>query len=77
VLVVGAIMEEAEHGSDVGPYVADALARYILGPDSTRPAPVRREAVAAALVRDSAPRPQPIPDSAAPLPEAAPADTPR
>lgn len=34
VLVVGAIMEEMEHGSDVGPYVADALARYILGPDS-------------------------------------------
>ncbi|HEU4828838.1 MAG TPA: penicillin-binding transpeptidase domain-containing protein, partial [Gemmatimonadales bacterium] len=72
VLVVGAIMEEMEHGSDVGPYVADALARYILGPDSTRPAPVRREAVTAALVRDSAPRPEVVPDSGAPLPQAAP-----
>jgi penicillin-binding protein 2 len=77
VLVVGAIMEEAEHGSDVGPYVADALARYILGPDSTRPAPVRREAVAAALVRDSAPRPEALPDSAEPIPAAVPPETPR
>jgi penicillin-binding protein 2 len=77
VLVVGAIMEEAEHGSDVGPYVADALARYILGPDSTRPAPVRREAVAAALVRDSAPRPETIPDSATPPAPALPPETPQ
>lgn len=72
VLVVGAIMEESEHGSTVGPYVADALARYILGPDSTRPAPVRRAAVEAVLPRDSAPRPEPV-DSGAAAPAPAPA----
>ncbi|HEU5050205.1 MAG TPA: penicillin-binding protein 2 [Gemmatimonadales bacterium] len=72
VLVVGAIMEESEHGSTVGPYVADALARYILGPDSTRPAPVRRAAVEAVLPRDSAPRPEPV-DSNAAAPAPAPA----
>ena len=62
-LVVGAIMEEAEHGSDVAPYVANALVRYILGPDTTSAA--RVPVAPAAFERDSAPRPQEIPDSAA------------
>lgn len=42
-----------------------------------RAAPVRREAVAAALVRDSAPRPETIPDSGAPPTPALPPETPR
>jgi penicillin-binding protein 2 len=64
-LVVGAIMEEAEHGSIVGPYVANALVRYILGPDNT--AAARRPVlVPQAFEQDSAPRPEILPDSALP-----------
>ncbi len=64
-LVVGAIMEEAEHGSTVGPYVANALVRYILGPDTSVAAPRRPIVVQEAFERDSAPRPEVLPDSAA------------
>ena len=63
-LVVGAIMEEAEHGSTVGPYVANALVRYILGPDTSVAAPRRPIVVQEAFERDSAPRPEVLPDSA-------------
>ena len=65
VLVIGAIMEEAEHGSDVAPYVSDALARYILGPDTARSS-APRIVLTDAIVRDSAPRPEVVPDSAPP-----------
>ena len=75
-LVVGAIMEEAEHGSLVGPYVANALVRYILGPDTSAAAAARRPVVVQeSFERDSAPRPEEIPDSAA-VPAAVPPPAP-
>ncbi|MGH7498735.1 MAG: penicillin-binding protein 2, partial [Gemmatimonadales bacterium] len=40
-LVVGAIMEFAEHGTVAAPYVVSALRRYILGPDSAGPIKVK------------------------------------
>jgi penicillin-binding protein 2 len=55
VLVVGAIMEAAEHGSVVGPYVSKVLARYILGPDTTR-------------AQVDTPSPRVFPGDSAPLP---------
>ncbi len=82
VLVVGAIMEAAEHGSVVGPYVTKVLARYILGPDTTKaqvntPSPQ-------AFPRDSAPLPVEITDSGrrvvaptAPAPDTVPPEPPR
>jgi penicillin-binding protein 2 len=75
-LVVGAIMEEAEHGSLVGPYVANALVRYILGPDTVAAAPRRAVVVQEAFERDSAPRPEEIPDTAAPAAPATAVPTP-
>jgi penicillin-binding protein 2 len=33
-IIVGAIMEFAEHGSRVAPFVADVISRYVLGPDA-------------------------------------------
>ena len=36
-LIVGGIMEFAEHGTVVAPYVVRTLRRYILGPDGRRP----------------------------------------
>jgi penicillin-binding protein 2 len=75
-LVVGAIMEEAEHGSLVGPYVANALVRYILGPDTSAAASARRPIVVQeSFERDSAPRPEEIPDSGA-VPAAVPPPAP-
>ncbi len=60
-IVIGAIMEFAEHGSSVAPYVVRAIRRYVLGPEA--PAPPRREIE---FQVDSAPRDQPIePDSMA------------
>ena len=35
-LVVGGIMEFAEHGTTVAPYVVRTLRRYMLGPDTRR-----------------------------------------
>jgi penicillin-binding protein 2 len=65
-LVVGGIMEFAEHGTVVAPYVIRTLRRYILGPDTAGTIKVKvllDEAVAPA---DSAPRPVELdPDSAA------------
>jgi penicillin-binding protein 2 len=60
-IVVGAIVEFAEHGSSVAPLVTRIIARHLLGPDAVRPrtAPLRLE-----LPQDSAPEPLPIlPDS--------------
>jgi penicillin-binding protein 2 len=60
VLVVGGIMEAAEHGTVVAPYVVKALSRYILGP-GTVTTPVELQ-----LPVDSAPRDAPAPDSEPP-----------
>ena len=56
-IVVGAIVEFAEHGSSVAPLVTRIIARHLLGPDAVRPrtAPLRLE-----LPQDSAPEPLPI-----------------
>lgn len=60
-IVIGAIMEFAEHGSSVAPYVVKAIRRYLLGPEA--PAPPRRDIE---FQVDSAPRDLPIePDSLA------------
>jgi penicillin-binding protein 2 len=65
-LVVGGIMEFAEHGTTVAPYVIRTLRRYILGPDTVGTIKVKillDEAIAPA---DTAPRPVELdPDSAA------------
>jgi len=63
-LVVGGIMEFAEHGTVVAPYVVQALRRYILGPDTAAAkAPVKLRVLAP---EDSAPRTLELdPDSAA------------
>lgn len=61
-LVVGGIMEFAEHGTTVAPYVVQVLRRYVLGPDTAR-APIRMKVLAP---EDSAPRTIELdPDSAA------------
>lgn len=60
VLVVGGIMEAAEHGTVVAPYVIKVLSRYILGPGNP-PVPVELQ-----LPVDSAPRDAPAPDSGPP-----------
>jgi penicillin-binding protein 2 len=66
-LVVGGIMEFAEHGTTVAPYVVQTLRRYILGPDATTPVKMGvllDEALTSQ--RDTAPRPLELnPDSAA------------
>ncbi len=60
-IVIGAIMEFAEHGSSVAPYVVKAIRRYVLGPEA--PPPPRRDVE---FQVDSAPRDVPIePDSIA------------
>jgi penicillin-binding protein 2 len=63
-LVVGGIMEFAEHGTVVAPYVVQALRRYVLGPDTTAAkVPVKLRVLAP---EDSAPRTLELdPDSAA------------
>ena len=62
-LVVGGIMEFAEHGTVVAPYVVQALRRYVLGPDSASKSPVKVRVIAP---EDSAPRTLELdPDSAA------------
>jgi membrane peptidoglycan carboxypeptidase len=77
-LVIGGIMEFAEHGTVVAPYVINALRRYILGPAE----PMERVRVLTdeSVQGDSAPRPIQLPDSAPatpPLPGAAGAAAPR
>jgi penicillin-binding protein 2 len=62
-LVVGGIMEFAEHGTVVAPYVVAALRRYILGPDTAAKAAVKLRVI---VPDDSAPRTLELdPDSAA------------
>jgi penicillin-binding protein 2 len=64
-LIVGGIMEFAEHGTTVAPYVVQVLRRYILGPEATGPVKLglQDESVGP---RDIAPRPIELnPDSAA------------
>jgi penicillin-binding protein 2 len=65
-LIVGAIMEFAEHGTVAAPYVIRSLRRYILGPDTAGAIKVKVLLDEAAAVQDSAPRPIELdPDSAA------------
>ena len=59
-LVVGAIFEFGEHGSDVAPYVMRAIRRYLMGPDAGIEGHPRRlelpgDAPAAPLPADSIP----------------------
>jgi hypothetical protein len=64
-LIVGGIMEFAEHGTRVAPYVVQTLRRYILGPEATGPVKLGLQDEAAGP-RDIAPRPIELnPDSAA------------
>jgi penicillin-binding protein 2 len=59
-VVIGAIMEHAEHGTTVAPYVVQALSRYVLGPGEPPPK------LQIKIPVDSAPRDVPAPDSSAP-----------
>jgi hypothetical protein len=58
-IVIGAIMEHAEHGTTVAPYVVQALSRYVLGPSEPPPK------LQLQIPVDSAPRDVPAPDSTA------------
>jgi penicillin-binding protein 2 len=65
-LVVGGIMEFAEHGTTVAPYVIRTLRRYILGPDTVGTIKVKVLLDEAVVPADTAPRPVELdPDSAA------------
>jgi penicillin-binding protein 2 len=65
-LVVGGIMEFAEHGTTVAPYVVRALRRYILGPDTAGTIKVKVLLDETVSPQDTAPRPVELdPDSAA------------
>ncbi len=65
-LVVGGIMEFAEHGTTVVPYVVRALRRYLLGPDTVGTIKMKALIDEARIALDSAPRPVELdPDSAA------------
>jgi penicillin-binding protein 2 len=77
-LVVGGIMEFAEHGTVVAPYVVNTLRRYLLGP--TEPNVTVRVLTDESVQGDSAPRPIQLPDSspgAAPRSGAVPGAAPR
>jgi penicillin-binding protein 2 len=65
-LVVGGIMEFAEHGTTVAPYVIRTLRRYLLGPDTAGTIKVKVLLDESVGPQDSAPRPVELdPDSAA------------
>ena len=65
-LVVGGIMEFAEHGTTVAPYVIRTLRRYLLGPDTAGAIKVKVLLDEAVAPQDTAPRPVELdPDSAA------------
>jgi len=65
-LVVGGIMEFAEHGTTVAPYVVRTLRRYILGPDAVGSVKLGVLLDESLTSRDTAPRPLELdPDSAA------------
>ena len=58
-IVVAAIMEHAEHGSTVAPFVNRIIARYLLGPDAVLPRFF--------MPADTVPEPRPImPEPAVP-----------
>ncbi len=60
-IVVGAIVEFAEHGSDVAPLVANVIGRHLLGEDAPT---IRAGNLDLIVPADSAPAPIPIlPDS--------------
>ena len=65
-IIVGSVMEFFKHGSDVGPYVARVLSRYVLGPDV--PPAAKPGAVAAAARDTGAPRLRVVADSGPPPP---------
>jgi penicillin-binding protein 2 len=54
VLIVGGIMEFAEHGTTVAPYVVQTLRRYILGPEAIGPVKLGR-------LQDESASPQDLP----------------
>jgi penicillin-binding protein 2 len=56
-VVIGAIMEHAEHGSGVAPYVVQAISRFVLGPSEPPPK------LQIQIPVDSAPRDVPATDS--------------
>jgi penicillin-binding protein 2 len=58
VIVVGAIMEFAEHGTTVAPYVARVIERYILGADSVEAGEMER--LPLAIPRDTVPSSFPV-----------------
>ena len=51
-IVIGMVMEFAEHGTNVAPYVARVAGRYLLGPDESVPNQLK-----VTVPQDSAPRP--------------------
>ncbi|MDO8666184.1 MAG: penicillin-binding transpeptidase domain-containing protein, partial [Gemmatimonadales bacterium] len=59
-IVVGGIMEFAEHGTTVAPYVARVIEHFLLGPDSERAGSVETEIVPLIIPEDSAPRSLPM-----------------
>jgi penicillin-binding protein 2 len=64
-LVIGAIMEFAEHGSSVAPYVIRTLRRQLLGPDTVGTIKIKA-LLDETVAQDTAPRPVELnPDSAA------------
>lgn len=65
-LIVGAIMEFAEHGTTVAPYVVRVLRRELLGPDTVGTIKIKALLDETAVTQDTAPRPVELnPDSAA------------
>mgnify|MGYP001581593895 FL=1 len=67
-IVVGGIMEFAEHGTIVARYEARVVERYLLGPDSARAADT--EIVPLRIPEDTAPRSEPRDSAAPPSPRA-------
>jgi cell division protein FtsI/penicillin-binding protein 2 len=62
-LIVGGIMEFAEHGTTVAPYVVRVLHRYLLGPDTVGTVKVKL-LDETTITQDTAPRPVELdPDS--------------
>jgi penicillin-binding protein 2 len=65
-LIVGGIMEFAEHGTTVAPYVVQTLRRYILGPEAIGPVKLGLLQDESVSGQDLSPRPLELtPDSAA------------
>jgi membrane peptidoglycan carboxypeptidase len=65
-LIIGAIMEFAEHGSSVAPYVVRTLRRQLLGPDTVGTIKIKALLDETVVTQDTAPRPVELdPDSAA------------